>query len=232
MNYEDYFIINYGLPIIGFIITLIAQLFVTSSYQKYKEKKISKNLTGAEVARQILDKNNLQNIKVIKTSGTLTDHYDPTKKVIKLSTDIYEGATIAAASVAAHECGHAIQDKEKYSPLKMRSALVPIVNFSTKIGYLVIMIGLIFNALNLAMIGLILLLAMLAFQLITLPVEFNASTRAKVELNALNILNENEQSGTKRMLTAAAFTYVASLLTTLLQILRMALIVFSRSDDR
>lgn len=232
MNYGDYFIINYGLPIIGLIITVVAQLFVTSSYQKYKEKKISTNLTGAEVARQVLDKNNLQNIKVIKTSGTLTDHYDPTKKVIKLSTDIYEGTTIAAASVAAHECGHAIQDKEKYGPLKIRSALVPIVNFSTKIGYLVIMIGLIFNALNLAMIGLILLLTMLAFQLITLPVEFNASTRAKVELNALNILNENEQSGTKRMLTAAAFTYVASLLTTLLQILRMALIVFSRSDDR
>lgn len=232
MEYNEYFIINYGLPLLGLIITALAQFYVTSSYNRYKNEKNKANKKGSDVAREILDKNGLTNVKVLVTKGNLTDHYDPRSKVIKLSKDIYEGDTIASISVAAHECGHAIQHKVGYVPLKIRSALVGIVNFSTKIGYVVIMIGLIFNALNIAMIGLILLLSMLLFQLITLPVEFNASKRAKEQLNSLGIIDSFEQEDAKKMLTAAALTYVASVLTTLLQVLRLALIVLSRNDDR
>ena len=230
MNQSEYIFINYFLPFLGLIITALAQFYVTRSYNKYKEKKITTNKTGFDVAREILDSNNLKNIKILETSGTLTDHYDPSKKVIKLSKDIYEGNTIAAVSVAAHECGHALQDKYSYGPLKFRAFLVPHVNFSTKIGYLAVVLGIIFNAIGLAKIGLILLLTILLFQLVTLPVEFNASSRAKEQLQKLKVLNNKEQKGSKTMLTAAALTYVASVLSTMLQILRLALIVRSHDD--
>jgi len=230
MNYD--YIINYGLPILGFVITFVAQMFITSNYSKYKQVDTKSNKHGYEVARQILDKNGLHNIKVEQVSGNLTDHYDPTSKVVRLSSDIYSGTSIASVSVAAHECGHAIQDKDNYTPMKIRAKIVPIVNFSTKIGYLVIVIGLIFNALNLATIGLILLLSMLLFQLVTLPVEFDASKRGKKELKALSILDNDEHRGVSRMLKAAAFTYVAGVLSTLLQILRLALIILSRRNRR
>lgn len=231
MDYNNYYLINYGLPLLGIIITALAQFFVTNSYNKYKKKKTEINKKGSDIAREILDKNNLNDIKVVLTSGTLSDHYDPKDKVIRLSKDIYEGTSIASVSVAAHECGHAIQHKVGYTPLKIRASLVPIVNFSTKFGYIIVMIGIIFGALNLSLIGLFLLLGMLLFQLITLPVEFNASKRAKAELSELHVLNEDERSGTNIMLKAAAFTYVAGVLTTLLQVLRLALIALSRSDD-
>lgn len=230
MTETEYIFINYFLPFLGLIITALAQFYVTSSYNKYKRKKITNPKTGFDVAREILDSNELHDIKILETKGTLTDHYDPKNKVIKLSKDIYEGTTIAAVSVAAHECGHALQHKDNYGPLKFRSFLVPIVNFSTKIGYLAVIIGIIFNAIGLAKIGLILLLTMLLFQLVTLPVEFNASSRAKQQLEKLQILNSQEQNGTKTMLTAAALTYVASVLSTMLQILRLALIVRGNDD--
>ena len=232
MIYSDYTIINYGLPLLGFAITLIAQIFINTSYSKYKQIFTQSNQKGSEVARKILDKHDLHDIKVVEVSGNLTDHYDPSSKVVRLSSDIYYGTSIASVSVAAHECGHAIQDKVNYTPMQIRSKLVPIVNFSTKIGYLVIAVGLIFNALNLATIGLILLLSMLLFQLVTLPVEFDASRRGKIELKELSILNSGEQRGASTMLKAAAFTYVAGVLSTLLQILRLALIISSRRDQR
>lgn len=231
MNYSDYMVINYGIPFLGFIITLVAQIYVNNSYTKYKYQSLRKRNTGAEIAREILDKNNLKDVSVVEIQGKLTDHYDPKKKVVSLSSDIYRGDTIAAASVAAHECGHAIQHKEGYFFLKMRTALVPFVNFSTKIGYLIIVIGIIFSFPKIAVIGLILLLAMLLFQLVTLPVEFNASNRAKKQLINLNLIDNDELDDSKTMLNAAALTYVASLITTLLQILRLAMIVFGRRDD-
>ena len=231
MNYSDYMVINYALPFLGFIITFIAQIYVNNSYDKYKYQGLRKNNTGSKVARNILDKNGLNDIKVVEVKGKLTDHYDPKKKVVSLSSDIYNGDTIAAASVAAHECGHAIQHKQGYIFLNIRSTLVPFVNFSTKIGYLVLAIGLIFSFPKVAIIGLILLVSMLAFQLVTLPVEFNASKRAKQQLTNLNIVYDDELDDVNTMLRAAALTYVASLMTTLLQILRLALIVFSRNDD-
>ena len=226
MNYLNY--ISYDILIwLGLIITFISQILIKTTYSKYQKQENTKRLTGFDVARQILDKNNLQDILILETSGYLSDHYDPTKKVIKLSTDIYHGNTISSVAVAAHECGHAIQDKEKYKPMKIRSKIVPTVNLFTKLGYLSIVIGAIFDY-RLMEIGVILLLSILLFQIITLPVEFNASHRALKQIDNLNILSRSEQKGAKKVLIAAAFTYVAAVLTTLMQILRYTLIANSR----
>lgn len=212
---------------IAFIITLISQLSVSIAYSKYKKKLNNKDLTGYDTARKILDKNGLKDIMILETAGNLTDHYDPTKKVIKLSTDIYHGSSIASLAVAAHECGHAIQDKESYKPMKIRSKIIPTVNLCTRLGYLAIAIGA-FCSYKLIEIGIILLLTLLAFQIITLPVEFNASKRALKELKEQKLLDKNDISSARKMLVAAAFTYVASMLSTLLNILRYALIFMDR----
>ena len=222
---------TYILVLIGFLITLIAQIFVSSSYHKYKKVNTKSGLQGFEVARKILDSNGLQNIDIVETKGELTDHYDPTRKVVRLSTDIYHGSTVASNSVAAHECGHAVQDKEGYFFLRLRASLVPIVNFSTKAGYFAILIGLLFGFLELAWIGIFLELTILLFQLITLPVELNASKRAAEFLKKEALIEEKEQVGSKRMLRAAAMTYVASVLATILEIFRLLLIVSSRDDN-
>ena len=224
--------INYGLPLLGLAITTIAQVFITTNYSKYKKVDSISSKKGHVVAREILDKHGLRNVKVEEVEGNLTDHYDPTSKVVRLSTDIYEGSSIASVSVAAHECGHAIQDKIGYNPMRIRSKLVPVVNFSTKIGYAVIALGIAMNALKIASFGVFLLMGILLFQLVTLPVEFDASRRGKIELDELHILDSNEQKGSAKMLKAAAFTYVASVLSTLLQILRLALIVSSRRNNK
>ena len=222
------FIINYNLLIwIGLILTITSQIIVSSSYSKYKKKLNNKDLTGYDVARKILDKNKLNDIIILETKGNLTDHYDPARKTIKLSTDIYHGSSIASLAVAAHECGHAIQDKNGYKPMRIRSKIIPTVNICTRIGYLAIIIGAIFSY-KLMEIGIILLLALLAFQIITLPVEFNASKRALNELKTNRFLDKDETKDAKNMLLAAAFTYVASMLSTLLQILRGVLIFADR----
>ena len=212
---------------IAFILTLISQLSVSIAYSKYKKKLNNKDLTGYDTARKILDKNGLKDIMILETTGNLTDHYDPTKKVIKLSTDIYHGSSIASLAVAAHECGHAIQDKESYKPMRIRSKIIPTVNLCTRLGYLAIAIGA-FCSYKLIEIGIILLLTLLAFQIITLPVEFNASKRALKELKEQKLLDKNDISSARKMLVAAAFTYVASMLSTLLNILRYALIFMDR----
>ena len=227
MNYNN-INISYDLLIwLGLIITVISQLLIKITYSKYQKEENKKRLTGFDVARQILDKNGLKDILILETTGFLTDHYDPTKKVIKLSTDIYHGTTISSAAVAAHECGHAIQDKENYTPMRIRSKIVPTVNLFTKLGYLSIIIGAIFDY-RLMIIGVILLLSILLFQIITLPVEFNASIRALKQIDKLNLLSSDEQKRAKKVLIAAAFTYVASVLATLLQILRYVLIANSK----
>ena len=222
---------SYILVIIGTIITIIAQFLVNSNYNKYKERDNNTGITGKEVARKILDANGLKDVKVLECAGTLTDHYDPTKKCVNLSTDIYKDSSIASIAVAAHECGHAIQDKVGYTFLRIRHMLVPTVNLCSKLGYAVIGIGLLFSTFKLAMIGLIMLGAILLFQLVTLPVEFNASKRAMEQLRGLNLADDIGQNGVKSMLGAAAMTYVASLASTLLQILRLFIIISSRRDD-
>lgn len=214
---------------IGLGISLIAQLIVATSYSKYKKVQNGKNISGFEVARKILDKNGLQDIMILETKGNLSDHYDPTRKVIKLSTDIYHGTSIASSSVAAHECGHAIQDKVGYKPMRIRSKIVHTVNICSKLGYAAIILGALFSY-QLIEIGIILLATILIFELITLPVEFNASKRALEELDRLKLIEKEEKHKAKRILSAAAFTYVASLITSFLQILRLVLI-FSRRND-
>lgn len=221
---------TYILVVIGFLITLIAQIFVNSSYKKYKKVNVKSGLKGFEVARKMLDSNGLTNVKIEEVKGELTDHYDPSSKTVRLSTDIYHASTIASSSVAAHECGHAMQDKEGYFFLRLRANLVPIVNISSKFGYFAILIGLIFGFLNLAWIGIFLELAILLFQLITLPVEFNASKRANEFLKKESLIEKTEQDGSKSMLNAAAMTYVASVISTILEIFRLILIVASRDD--
>ncbi len=229
MLYYMYF--GYGLVIIAFIITLLADIYLRIRYSKYKKVKVKSGMTGAEVAREILKSNGLDNVYVVETKGYLTDHYDPKAKVVRLSTDIYNGDSIASVSVAAHECGHAVQDKDGYFFLRFRSFLVPIVNFSSKFGYLAILIGLIFGALDLAWVGIFLLVAIVLFQLITLPVELNASKRGKMFLTKLNVVEAGERSMASSMLMAAAMTYVASLISTLLELLRLVLIVMGNDRD-
>ena len=214
------------LLIIG--VPALASLGVRTTYSKYSKIQNRKNKTGAEVAREILDKNGLSNIYVVATDGTLTDHYDPTRKVIRLSKAIYEGSSVASMAVAAHECGHAIQDKDGYVPLRIRSAIYPVVNAATSIAYWIIFIGFIFQAADLIYLGIAFTVLGLLFQIITLPVEFNASSRAKQIVKKLGIASSYDEEGVKNMLTAAALTYVAGVIASAMQILRLLLIANDR----
>lgn len=228
-NYDTTYMLGYGFVIIGFIITMGAQLLVKGNYSKYKKISNSSNTRGCDVARRILNANDLNKVKIEQVSGELTDHYDPRDKVVRLSSDIYNGTSVAAMAVAAHECGHAIQDKVNYGPLRFRSSMVPVVNLCDKIGYFVIMLGLILGFFNMAMFGLILLGAVLLFQLVTLPVEFNASSRALKILNKDHLIEEDEVKNCRKVLTAAALTYVAGVASTILEMLRLVL-MFVRRD--
>lgn len=222
---------NILLYLIILIIPLLAQINISISYGKYKKVQNKKELTGFDVARKILDENGLEDIYVVETSGSLTDHYDPSRKVVRLSTDIFKGNSIAALSVAAHECGHAIQDKENYAFMRIRSFLVPVVNLVSYFSWIVIFIGLITEYFNLFAFGIGLISIGLLFQLITLPVEFDASKRAKRELVKLKLASSGEEEKVSKMLGAAAMTYVASVLTSILEILRLILI-FNNNRDR
>ena len=220
----------YLLTILAFLITITAQIFVNGSYSKTRKIKNKHNLTGEQVARTILDKNGLQNVQIEEVGTTLGDHYDPRSKTVRLSSDIYHNTSIASASVAAHECGHAIQDKDDYTFLRIRHALIPVVNFSSYAGYIVIVIGCIFSSINLIWVGILMEIIILLFQLITLPVEFNASSRALKQLEELNLLEKSEIKYSRKMLKAAAMTYVASVAAAVLEILRL-LLIFNRNND-
>lgn len=200
---------------------LISQLYITVTYKKTSNIEFRSDTTGYDIARNILDKNGLNNILVVETNGTLTDHYDPTRKVIKLSKDIYHGNSVASASVAAHEVGHAIQDKEGYTFLKIRHAIFPVVSFLDRISYIVIFLGFLLEYMNLVYFGIFAVGAGVLFQIITLPVEINASKRAIKELKNLNLTTDRTENLSKNMLTAAALTYVASTLAEILQLIRL-----------
>lgn len=212
------------------IIPLLAQLKIQSSYNRYKRVENNKKKSGFEVAREILDKNGLEDIYIVEIKGELTDHYDTTKKVVRLSTDIFHGETIAAAAVAAHECGHAIQDKESYTFLKIRSAIYPVVNVATSISYYIILLGFLMQAFQLVYLGIALTCCGLLFQVVTLPVEFDASRRALEKLQDYKIVDNSEFAGAKEVLTAAALTYVAGVLASMLQIFRLILAAKDRED--
>lgn len=224
------FIIYYGLAIIALIITLSAQAFVSGAYGKYKKIKNTRGMTGAEAARTILDNNGLSEIRVEPVSGYLSDHYDPRSKVVRLSQDNYNGQSIGAVAVASHECGHAIQDKENYTFMRIRASLVPIVNFSSYAGYFAILLGCLFGALDLIWLGILFEVVILIFQIITLPVEIDASKRALTKIKEYDLLETKEQKSGKTVLTAAALTYVASVAAAVIQILRLILIYGNRDE--
>ena len=205
------------------IITGGAQAYIKLNYNKYKQVGVKSNKSGFDVAREILDKNGLSKVLILETQGELTDHYDPSKKVVKLSHDIYNGRTIAAVSVASHECGHAIQDKNGYTFLRFRNSIVPVVNLASKLGYVAIMIGVFASLMNLIWVGIAMEGVILLFQLVTLPVEFNASSRALKLIKEYGIVTDDEHSGAKKMLTSAALTYVAGVLSAVTEILRLVL---------
>lgn len=213
---------------VSIIITLIAQGLVNSRYNKYKKVPNNIGMTGENVARNILDANGLQDVAVVPVAGNLSDNYNPSSRTVNLSEDIFYGSTVASMAIAAHECGHAIQHKEGYSFMKLRSALVPVVNAASSLAYFSIIIGFIFGYMGMLEIGIIVQFITLLFELVTLPVEFNASSRALKQLDGFNMFVAEEVKGSKKMLTAAALTYVAALVTTLLNLLRLVLLARRR----
>jgi uncharacterized protein len=214
--------------IVGVLISGAAALWVRSSYSKYSKQRSASGLTGAQVARMILDRNGLSNVRVEPVAGKLTDHYDPSSKVVRLSEGNYSESSIAAVSVAAHECGHALQDSSGYVPMKLRAGLFPIVNFGSQLWFPLFFMGIILGAQGLGQLfiqlAVIAFAAVLAFHVVTLPVEINASTRAYSLLTRYGILSGREAGGTRRVLTAAAFTYIAAALTALLTLLYLLLV--------
>ncbi len=229
MYYSYTSVMNIVLYLVIILVPLFAQINVSASFSKYKKADNKKKVTGFDVARKILDANGLEDIYIVETGGNLTDHYDPTRKVIKLSHDIFHGESVAAASVAAHECGHAIQDKVGYKFMRFRSLLVPVVNLVSSFSWIVILIGLLTEYFQIFIFGIGLISIGLLFQLVTLPVEFDASKRAKAELKRLKLIDNNEDSYVSKMLGAAALTYVAGVLTSILEIVRL-LLIFNDND--
>jgi uncharacterized protein len=215
--------------VVGIAISGIAAIWVRSTYSKYSKQPSRSGLPGAQVARAILDRNNLSKVRVEPVAGTLTDHYDPRRKVIRLSESNYRSNSIAAVSVAAHECGHAIQDASGYLPMKLRSGLFPLVAFSSQIWLPLFFIGVFVGAPLFIQLAAILFGAVLAFHLVTLPVEINASTRAYELLTRYGLLSREEANGTRRVLSAAAFTYIAAALTAFLTLLY--LLFLSQSNE-
>lgn len=217
------------------IFAMIASAGVNSTFAKYSKQYSSRGVTGAQAARLVLDKNGLQNIPIEQISGKLTDHYDPRSNVIRLSSDVYNGTSTASIGVACHEVGHAIQHATGYTPIKIRSAIVPITNIGSKLAVPLIIIGIICSSLGeffvwLAYIGLIGFALTAVFQLVTLPTEFNASSRALATIRDNNILTSEELKGSRKVLTAAAMTYVAALAVAVAQLLRLIIIVSRRTN--
>ncbi len=220
----SYSMIGNILFVLSIVVTIAAQAFISARYKKYSKVKNSKGLTGVEVAQEILKKNDLEDVYVVETRGHLSDHYDPSQRVIRLSSEVFHGDTISAASIAAHEVGHAIQHKEGNFFMSLRKFMVPFVNIASKFGYIAIIIGLLSGMLKIFYLGIVMLFAILLFQLVTLPVEFDASRRALTNLEKYNLLLSDERKGAFKVLGAAALTYVAGLAATLFEIARLLLI--------
>ena len=228
--YDSYYMIGYLLVIVGAIIMALAQMKVSSAYNKYSRIENSRHLTGRDVAYEILNQHGLSDVQIYEVKGHLSDHYNPSNLTLNLSSEIYHGTSIASLAVAAHECGHALQHQEGYKPLTFRNMIVPVCNISQTIGWVAILLGLFIGKSSIAWLGVLLMSLMLLFQIVTLPVEFDASARALSILND-RYLTEDEYPGAKKMLTAAALTYVAAMLSTLLSLLRIVLMVMSRDRD-
>lgn len=213
------------------IIPLWASFRVQSTAKKYLKVRNSTNMSGYEVARRILDANGLYNVKVEEVNGFLSDHYDPRTKTVRLSSEIYHGNSLTATAVAAHEVGHALQDQEEYAFLRLRTALVPLASFGSNISYFLLIFGLVLGVLQMALLGIIFMAAAVLFQIVTLPVEFNASSRAMDQVVSLGIIRNEEEHGARKVLSAAALTYVAAAVVALLELLRFVLMFVNMNSD-
>jgi uncharacterized protein len=227
-GYLLYLIVSLPALLLGFW----AQSRIKSAYSRYSQVRTTTGLTGAEVARRMLDQNGLQNIQIEQVAGTLSDHYDPSSKVLRLSQGVYSTPSVAAAGVAAHESGHAIQDATNFGPLKLRALIVPTVKIGSWIGPIIFMIGFALSSTNLAWVGIILFSATALFSLVTLPVEFNASNRAKEWLANSGVVYSTELQGVHAVLDAAALTYVAGALQSLSTIFYYVTLLLGRSSRR
>ena len=231
LGYGYYMDPTYILVIIGALLSIWASSRVNSTFNRYAGVRSMTGMTGAEAARRILDYNGLSHVRIEHVRGNLTDHYDPSSKVLRLSDATYASGSVAAIGVAAHECGHAVQDKESYGPLRIRTALVPAANIGSRLGLPMVVLGLFLGLTqSLAMIGVWVFSLSVLFQIVTLPVEFNASGRALKMLEGYHILSPQETGQCKKVLSAAALTYVAAAASSVLQLLRLLLLTGRRSD--
>lgn len=231
-GYRYYFDPTYMLVIIGVVISLLASAKVKSTFAKYSNVRSMSGLTGAQAAERILRNAGIFDVSVQRISGHLTDHYDPKNKVLRLSDSVFGNTSVSAIGVAAHECGHAIQHNKEYAPLRIRTALVPIANFGATLSWPLILIGVLLSwSQTLITLGIVLFCAAVLFQIVTLPVEFNASNRAVKILASTGILSDREVSQTKQVLGAAALTYVAAAAASILQLLRL-IILFGGNRNR
>jgi len=219
----------FALP--ALLLGLWAQFKVQTSFAKYSRVRSMVGMTGAEIARRMLDMSGLYNVKVEQVNGFLSDHYDPTKRVLRLSPDVYRGTSLAAAGVAAHEAGHALQHQDAYLPLTIRSAVVPTVQLGSWLGPIIFIVGLLINWTQLAWVGVILFAATAVFAIVTLPVEFNASRRAKSWLTDSGVIYQNEMRGVNAVLDAAALTYVAAAVQAISTLLYYVFLLSGRSRD-
>ena len=229
-GYGYYMDWTYILVLIGAVLCMAASARVNSTYRKYARVRSMSGMTGAEAAQRILYQNGIQDVRVEHIRGSLTDHYDPSAKVLRLSDAVYGSNSVAAIGVAAHECGHAVQHHQGYAPLKFRSTLVPVANIGSRLGLPLILLGVIFGGAGslLAQIGIWVFSAAVLFQIVTLPVEFNASNRAMAMLSQYGILGQQEVGHVRKVLGAAALTYVAAAASSILQLLRLLLLFGNR----
>ena len=222
---------TYILVLIGAVLSMAASARVNGTFSRYSRVRSHSGMTGAQAARRILDQNGLYNVKIEHIHGKLTDHYDPRSKVLRLSDDTYNASSVAAVGVAAQECGHAVQDNEGYEPLRIRAKMAPAANFGSRFGLPIFVMGLVFGANEVLMqIGIWVFLLAVLFQVVTLPVEFDASRRALDMLDGYGILTQQEAEGSRKVLKAAALTYVAAAAAAILNLLRLILI--ARKNDR
>ena len=222
---------TYFLLIIGMLISLAASAKLKSTFSVYKKVRSASGYTGAEAAQRILRAAGITDVEIVPISGSLTDHYDPRTKRVCLSEDSYNKTSLAAVGVAAHECGHAIQHAINYAPLSLRTAIIPLANIGSALSWPLFLAGLIFSIRPLLTVGIVLFSLAVLFQLVTLPVEFNASSRALRMLGTTGILGEGEVSGAKKVLFAAAMTYVAALASSILQLVRLIILAGGKKDS-
>jgi uncharacterized protein len=227
-----FFVLDILVMIIAVLITIYAQIKVKSAFHNWSRIAAKSGYTGVEVARHILDRNGLQHIRVEPIRGSFSDHYDPTSRVIRLSEAVYNKSTVASISVAAHECGHALQHKEDYRALVIRHRLVPILNITSGAAPILLLIGFFLQLSNLILVGVLFYLVTVLFHLVTLPVEFNASTRAKQIIFTEGIIAREEETGVKKVLHAAAFTYVAGALVAIIELARFILLYVLSQNER